>query len=63
MVVLEGGAVSCERGTPVRSGGWGAGKMQDLLQLQKGVTYRQPTGPDLLYYRDDSADRPRAMGI
>ena len=27
------------------------------------VLYRQPTGPNPLYHRDDEVDRPRAMGV
>jgi len=60
------------------SGGWG-GTLQELAErvsLVRGerfrftndparerLLYRQPTGPNPLYHRDDLVDRPRAMGV
>ena len=31
--------------------------------LERGVLYRQPTGPNALYHRDDLVDRSRAMRV
>jgi len=34
-----------------------------VVSLRERVLYRQPTGPNPLYHRDNKVDRPRAMGV